>query len=203
MQNDRSKRPIPARLSYLILRELNCIQNRIDACRRIVEADDALQLRSILRELDCIQNGFDAIHGIMELWGLNLIHELDASTPAQLQLVLTGVLDAGIDVSAFNAKLDREKEETVLEALRSLILDNHWTKSPMPDRISLLYPDVLLLRRELAEEISELERCLERHPQDLALAVSRLIDAIRRYEQLSLSIIRDLDRLVSGLEEDS
>jgi hypothetical protein len=43
--------------------ELDCIQNRIDAIRGIVEADDALHLRSARAEIR------------EALWGLNLIKQ--------------------------------------------------------------------------------------------------------------------------------
>jgi hypothetical protein len=59
-------------------------------------------------------------------------HELDALTPEQLQEVLTDAIDSVIDTAAFNAELEREKEDsvwlngvrrTVHEALRSLSLE--------------------------------------------------------------------------------
>jgi hypothetical protein len=60
-----------------------------------------------------------------------VVHELDALTPAQLQEVLTHAIDSILDTEAFNAELEREKEDsvwlggvrrTVHEALRSLNL---------------------------------------------------------------------------------
>jgi hypothetical protein len=59
----KPQRPIPARLSCSILMELECIQNRIDAIRGIVETDDALQLRSVRVEIR------------EALWGLTLIRK--------------------------------------------------------------------------------------------------------------------------------
>jgi hypothetical protein len=55
----------------------------------------------------------------------------------------------------------------------------------------MTYSNVLLLRSELAEEITEVERCLDRYPQDLPVAVGRLIDAVRHYERVTLPVIQD------------
>jgi hypothetical protein len=61
-----------------------------------------------------------------------VVHELDALTPAQLQEILTRAIDSVIDVAAFNAELEREKQDsvwlngvrrTVHEALRSISLE--------------------------------------------------------------------------------
>jgi hypothetical protein len=60
-----------------------------------------------------------------------VVHELDALSPEDLQDVLTEAIDSVLDVPAFNAELEREKEDsvwltgvrrTVHEALRSLSL---------------------------------------------------------------------------------
>jgi hypothetical protein len=68
----------------------------------------------------------------IERYADTTVHELDALAPGQLQEVLTRTIDRVIDVEAFNADLDQEKQDasflngvrqTVYEALRSLNLE--------------------------------------------------------------------------------
>jgi hypothetical protein len=68
----------------------------------------------------------------VERHGDTVVHELDALTPARLQNVLTHAIDSVLDIDAFNAELEREKEDsvwlsgvrqTVFEALRGLSLE--------------------------------------------------------------------------------
>ena len=68
----------------------------------------------------------------VERHGDTVVHELDALTPAQLQDVLTHAIDSVLNIDAFNAELEHEKEDsawlsgvrqTVYEALRGLSLE--------------------------------------------------------------------------------
>jgi hypothetical protein len=50
------------------------------------------------------------------------VHELDALTPDQLQLVLTEAIDSVIDTPAFNAELEQEKQNAVwLSGVRHIV----------------------------------------------------------------------------------
>jgi hypothetical protein len=49
----------------------------------------------------------------VERYAGTVVRELDALTPAQLQEILTEAIDSVVDVEAFNAEVDREKEDSV------------------------------------------------------------------------------------------